>query len=186
MRPRVVHDVDGSLTPMQQYKRKWYLAHRDEMLARVREDPARNRAKTKEWKAKNPERFEEIDSRSRAKNALKRRAYAAKRRAEHPDKIAASKAASRHARRERGGQPIPFEVVERVLSARVCYYCGVGVSRRAARYDVCKTTIDHVLPLCRGGTNEEENLVAACLTCNSRKQTMLVDRFLSRLARRIA
>jgi len=39
-----------------------------------------------------------------------------------------------------------------------CAYCGKPA-----------TTVDHVVPRCRGGQNSWENLVAACLTCNSRK-----------------
>jgi 5-methylcytosine-specific restriction endonuclease McrA len=46
----------------------------------------------------------------------------------------------------------------RVLEAAgyVCAYCG----REA-------TTTDHVLPVSRGGTADDDNLVACCSTCNS-------------------
>ena len=49
---------------------------------------------------------------------------------------------------------------ERVLKrdGHVCRYC-----RGPA------TTVDHVVALTRGGSNEEANLVAACASCNSRK-----------------
>lgn len=41
-----------------------------------------------------------------------------------------------------------------------CQYCGVrGVSLQC----------DHVLPISRGGSNNEENLVTACKSCNQRK-----------------
>jgi 5-methylcytosine-specific restriction endonuclease McrA len=43
-------------------------------------------------------------------------------------------------------------------------------------------TVDHVIPLVRGGTNHEGNLVPACRSCNSRKQDRLVIEF--RLGRR--
>lgn len=41
---------------------------------------------------------------------------------------------------------------------RVCHYCG-----RPA------TTADHVIPKARGGTDDPDNLVAACVSCNSAK-----------------
>lgn len=49
----------------------------------------------------------------------------------------------------------------RVLKAAAytCYYCGDYA-----------TTVDHVIPVIRGGTNDEFNLVACCSRCNSSKQ----------------
>ena len=41
---------------------------------------------------------------------------------------------------------------------RRCAYCGSRAS-----------TVDHVLPRCRGGLDTFDNLVAACSPCNSRK-----------------
>ena len=42
-----------------------------------------------------------------------------------------------------------------------CAYCGAEPK---------KLTIDHVLPLARGGHHTTENVVPACLPCNSRKR----------------
>ena len=42
-----------------------------------------------------------------------------------------------------------------------CAYCGAKPK---------KLTIDHVLPLARGGHHTTENVVPACLPCNSRKR----------------
>lgn len=49
---------------------------------------------------------------------------------------------------------------------RACAYCPAPA-----------TTIDHVIPLIRGGTNYEGNLVPCCLSCNSRKSDRLVIEF---------
>lgn len=46
---------------------------------------------------------------------------------------------------------------------RRCTYCGGG----------CET-VDHVVPLARGGTNYEGNLVPACRRCNSSKADRLL------------
>lgn len=47
---------------------------------------------------------------------------------------------------------------------RVCEYCG----------GPCETT-DHVVPLSRGGANTLDNLVPACLWCNSSKGSKLLS-----------
>jgi 5-methylcytosine-specific restriction endonuclease McrA len=36
-------------------------------------------------------------------------------------------------------------------------------------------TADHVVPVCRGGSNEEDNLVACCVPCNLSKGSKLVS-----------
>lgn len=36
-------------------------------------------------------------------------------------------------------------------------------------------TLDHVMPVSRGGTDDLENLVTACKSCNSRKKTKTLD-----------
>ena len=45
-----------------------------------------------------------------------------------------------------------------------CQYCG-------ARSNL---TLDHVLPVCRGGRNTWTNLVACCAHCNQRKGSTLL------------
>lgn len=49
-----------------------------------------------------------------------------------------------------------------------CYYC---------RQKVAKLTMDHVIPLSKGGTHTVENIVAACLPCNCRKRAKIVTLF---------
>ena len=51
-----------------------------------------------------------------------------------------------------------------------CAYCGV---------QPCNS-VDHVIPIARGGTDEWDNLVAACGTCNSRKRDRMPADFLAR------
>lgn len=43
-----------------------------------------------------------------------------------------------------------------------CKYCGDGVTRE-------NSTLDHVLPVSKGGTNDPENLATCCFICNSIK-----------------
>lgn len=49
-----------------------------------------------------------------------------------------------------------------------CVYCGVLLNDKNA-------TIDHVIPLSRGGTNTKGNKVYACVKCNSSKADMLLS-----------
>jgi len=42
-----------------------------------------------------------------------------------------------------------------------CYWCGVKVGK--------KYHVDHVTPLCKGGSNGPENIVVSCTHCNHSK-----------------
>ena len=53
-----------------------------------------------------------------------------------------------------------------------CYWCGT-------RLDAI--TIDHVIPIARGGSHTPDNLVAACLRCNSSKRERLPREWIAKL-----
>ncbi|MGM0454271.1 MAG: HNH endonuclease [Thermodesulfobacteriota bacterium] len=55
---------------------------------------------------------------------------------------------------------------KRRLAKGVCYYCGRAVSPK-------KLTMDHIVPIARGGKSNKGNVVACCKDCNTRKQSML-------------
>ena len=55
---------------------------------------------------------------------------------------------------------------KRRISTGVCYYCTKQVGHRAL-------TMDHLVPLARGGTSARGNVVPACKDCNNRKQSLL-------------
>lgn len=66
-------------------------------------------------------------------------------------------------------------------SATHCYYCGVELQKlsdpvRRVNADNRKT-IDHLIPVSKGGTNEESNLVIACRKCNNLKGDMMPYEF---------
>jgi len=48
----------------------------------------------------------------------------------------------------------------------VCHYC-----RR--RFPARELTMDHVVPIIRGGRSTRSNVVPCCKACNSRKQSLL-------------
>jgi 5-methylcytosine-specific restriction protein A len=51
-------------------------------------------------------------------------------------------------------------------AAGVCYYCSRQVGLSAL-------TMDHIVPLARGGVSAKNNLVPACKECNSQKNYLL-------------
>lgn len=48
----------------------------------------------------------------------------------------------------------------------VCYYCNKKVAYK-------NITMDHVVPLTRGGKSTKDNLVPSCKECNNAKKSML-------------
>ena len=48
----------------------------------------------------------------------------------------------------------------------VCYYCGNNVGSK-------NITMDHVVPLSRGGKSKKGNIVPACKECNNKKKYLL-------------
>jgi 5-methylcytosine-specific restriction endonuclease McrA len=48
----------------------------------------------------------------------------------------------------------------------ICYYCG-------GKFRVADLTMDHLIPIVRGGKTVHANVVPACKECNSRKKYLL-------------
>jgi 5-methylcytosine-specific restriction endonuclease McrA len=157
-------------------KKEYYRADPERVKARVREHELRNPEKSRAWhaaakaefKKRNPKRQSEYVRRWEAKNPEKakemlRRGVAAfhkrnptyERRRQHQRRAALLAGGSYTERdllrlfRRHGG---------------LCAYC------MKAEAD----TIDHVIPLARGGRNTIGNLLPACRRCNSRKHARLL------------
>jgi 5-methylcytosine-specific restriction protein A len=52
------------------------------------------------------------------------------------------------------------------LAIGVCYYCG-------GLFKPMDLTMDHIVPLARGGRSTKDNLVTCCKECNNKKKTLL-------------
>ena len=52
------------------------------------------------------------------------------------------------------------------IALGVCHYCG-------SRVAPMELTMDHIIPLSRGGRSERENIAACCKECNNKKKNLL-------------
>lgn len=114
-----------------EYNRKTYAKNRD-----VR------KARSKNWRANNPERYKEQMREWRENNKQRKQEL------EH----------RRRARKQKNGVYLITDKDMRYLSGP-CAYCGSTEN----------ITMDHVIPISRGGTHGIGNLVPACLSCNNSK-----------------
>lgn len=51
-----------------------------------------------------------------------------------------------------------------------CHYCGQGPAN----------TVDHLIPISKGGSDEAFNMVACCIQCNSSKRDRMTPSFFER------
>lgn len=120
------------------------------------------------WYAKNKERVSVRGAAYYAANKEKVAARTATWRAANPHKTRAK--SSRYRARKRGVPVLTFtaaqwqELIDEYLGR--CAYCG-------CKPDVL--TQDHVIPLSRGGNHTKENIVPACVSCNSSKRAKLLS-----------
>jgi 5-methylcytosine-specific restriction enzyme A len=55
---------------------------------------------------------------------------------------------------------------KRKRSSGICYYCG-------NKFKAVDLTMDHLIPIVRGGKSVQGNLVPACKECNNKKKYLL-------------
>lgn len=67
--------------------------------------------------------------------------------------------------------PKPWKEISAIIfetKGRQCFYCGESAN-----------SIDHVIPVTRGGTDNFDNLVPCCRRCNSSKRDKLIEEWRS-------
>jgi 5-methylcytosine-specific restriction endonuclease McrA len=57
----------------------------------------------------------------------------------------------------------------------VCYYCGISLKIKGDGYN--KFSIDHKIPISRGGGNDIDNMCVCCVRCNEVKGCMTEHEF---------
>ena len=65
---------------------------------------------------------------------------------------------------------IPLKLVVYMRDRGCCHYCGRELRLAAA-------TIDHLLPISRGGCTTFDNIVIACVACNNAKGNKTKEEF---------
>jgi hypothetical protein len=68
--------------------------------------------------------------------------------------------------RKSTGKRLRFSVFAR--DNFTCRYCG-------KQSDSVELQVDHLIPVCQGGTNDESNLVTSCVPCNQGKSGKLIE-----------
>ena len=162
--------------------KEWYQRNKERAKPRIRT-----------WKKENPERVKASNSRSYVKHKDERLAAGKRWRQNHLEyyrvraldfyrKNSTESKLRNHERRTRRRALLvdagSFSVAEWRAKVRSCenkcYYCHVRLTRRSE-------TVDHMIPISRGGSNTVENVVPACLRCNLRKNRLTAEEFQARL-----
>ena len=142
--------------------------------ARYQAHKAEHDAATAKWAKQNPTRRKEIYTRYRNKNLEKVRAGSRESsRRNYPNHIPYVRENSRRYRARKKNAPGLVTPAEWAFVKALfggCAYCG-GQD---------KITQDHMIPLIRGGHHVIENIIPACLNCNSQKRTKTYDEFVDR------
>jgi|ERR1700722_218151 len=138
----------------------------------------RSRRQAKEWRKENPQRFSEQPSRQPdAKKEYFRTWYEAnkeqtiKRSIEYQRRNAKDKAArdSKYRALKRGSVGAEKFTLDEIFERdnQTCYLCGKAVTRRDA-------TMDHVIPITKGGPHTRANVKLAHRGCNARKSDRIL------------
>lgn len=176
-------------------QRKYYLANKERIAARVAANKDQNiersrayyaenrdavRAKQAEWRRLNADKKKALDAAYRAANREKIRLYlqwyteanreesrrrsAEWQKANHDRVIETQR---RRRARKRGATIGPVDL--EALWTGTCGICGEAMDRSLRRPDPLSKSIDHILPLSKGGAHAQSNLQWAHLVCNFRK-----------------
>ena len=145
---------------LKEQKRAYYRANRELILAQVK---ARAAANPKAISAYHAEHY--------AKNADRIRATVAEYHKAYPDKKSHLENRRRARKAGNGGSHTLAERCEKFARlGNVCYFCGLPK----------KLTVDHDVPLARGGTDDIANILPACRSCNSKKNKQTAAEYFGR------
>ena len=67
-------------------------------------------------------------------------------------------------------KPVDKLVLKKLMEQSICYYCGKEITGLK--------TIDHKIPVSRGGNNKGNNLVLCCKHCNSQKNEKTEEEYI--------
>ena len=139
-------------------------------------DREKENERGRKYRMKNPEKRRESNQRWRASNPGYYRKYRAAnqeiiskqerhRYTLNPEKAAAKVHSRRARKRKNGGKLTTADIKFLKATFPFCVRCGIDVN----------LSIDHVIPLVRGGRNDIENIQILCRSCNSSKGIKVID-----------
>ena len=152
---------------LRQYQKAYYHANTQKVAeinlrSRMRDPNLREKRRRwgKAWKERNPERFREVAS-AKCRRWAKR----------NPDVVAAVDA-RRRARVLSAEGSFTAAGVRAIYDIQEgsCFYCDTPLFG--------KYHVDHWVPIARGGSNDENNIVVSCPGCNVRKHSTLPHEFI--------
>lgn len=152
--------------------REYRTSHPDKVKESSRRGYFRNnptlRRKRAEWSKNNPEKrklqAQRYYYRNREKIKVKQRVYLPQHRAKNRATYLLAKARRRGNEKHAAGVCSPDQWKAKCdLWSWRCYLCGCQLSEKTV-------TIDHRIPISRGGSNWPANLAPACLNCNASKR----------------
>lgn len=149
--------------------REYYQKHRQEVLKQKNE-----------YYLKNKERIRRYNADYYQKNREFALEYASMYQKEHPE-VATAIQHKRRARKLGGEGSYTIEELNALFEQQegFCYYCKELLY---SSFDK-QIHVEHMTPLCRGGTNSIDNIVLSCSKCNFSKHTKTAEEFLAQLGR---
>ena len=153
---------------IRQKKRHDYLKNREDILVRIRGCPRRAVA-LREWRSKNKNWIALYDiayqHTNKEKYAAARRAYRWSHRAE---RIFNQRKRKSRLKKSGGSHSLKEWIAKCEDYSFCCAYCG----KRGAYL-----TVDHDIPVSRGGLDDIGNIIPACLPCNQQKNNKTGDEY---------
>jgi 5-methylcytosine-specific restriction endonuclease McrA len=157
-----------------------------------RENPEKARANAANWRLANPEKVKASHATWEKANPEKARTRGAKWAKENPEKRKASSKASSakwyrlypekdavKSNRRRAAKYANTPISELLTSTEWLAILAEANGRCAYCDKVAKLTLDHVIPLSRGGKHSKDNVVVACKHCNGSKGNKTLEEWVS-------
>jgi len=157
----------------------WYEENRGKALDYAKDYREENHElvleRTRKWKAANKEKVAAYNREYRQKNRKQVQSYQREYRRENPD----FHRAANHRRRSKQKEAFVENVQHTVVFDRdnwICQGCGIECPKEANYPAKDSATLDHIIPLSKGGEHSYANTQLLCLSCNSTKGNRELER----------
>ena len=70
-------------------------------------------------------------------------------------------------------------LLENMNPGRGYYHPNGATGKMLQLFQQCWASVDHIVPVTHGGTNDQENLVSCCMICNIRRGNFVDDRYVT-------